>query len=124
MPNSSSSLACRVCHDLAYRSQRLSRVERLKLKSQQLYSKIGGRGARLGTKPRGMHQKTFLRRLLAAKKSENRARALEIQKVVKADLADRRELNQLLGFPVSEERFREYELATERFLEPLKQIAQ
>ena len=96
----------------------------MRLKSQRLYAKIGGRGARYGKKPERMHWRTFLRRLRAAKKSENRAKLLALEELLKAEVVYRRHVNRMLGFPVSEELLGEYELATERFLAPLKQITQ
>lgn len=61
---------CRVCHRLPYRSQNSSRYERLAQKAQKL-------SARLDiflTKPKGMHQHTYLRLLARFKNAEQSAR--------------------------------------------------
>lgn len=56
------SFACRVCHDLSYKSQNAIMPVRMLYKAQAIHQKLGGSGMVLygpPEKPKGMHQKTY-----------------------------------------------------------------
>lgn len=78
VPNSSRPLGCRVCHQLVYRSTTLSRPDRLYLRSDRFYAKLGTtRGAvyagQFWRKPKHMRYTTFRRILDRAERCADAA---------------------------------------------------
>lgn len=61
LPPGRTRYACRVCHQLRYRSQRLSIADRWQHRAAKLYDRIGGRARGLIKRPRGMHRVRFNR---------------------------------------------------------------
>lgn len=67
LPVGASLFGCRHCHDLPYRSQSLSAHDRSLQRAQQLHMQLGGDGSMLDyydpIRPKGMHNKTYLKKL-------------------------------------------------------------
>lgn len=64
--------ACRHCHNLAYRSQHETAPFRLLSQSQKIHMSMGGDGCEAGDfpprKPKGMHWKTYNRKVAKMKR--------------------------------------------------------
>jgi hypothetical protein len=62
VPQGHSRLACRTCHRLAYKSQRLSRPDRLRRRATKMWQKIGEETTCQVERARGTRRPKWMRR--------------------------------------------------------------
>jgi hypothetical protein len=81
LPPGGGVFASREAHGLAYRSQRLSPIDRAGERVRRIHKRLGGKGAVMRSfpeRPRGMHERTYARL---------RAKALRAKELIVADMA-------------------------------------
>jgi hypothetical protein len=76
LPSGKDKFLGRRAHDLGYRSQRVTKLERLRLKIERISARLGTEPGEIPKRPTGMHEKTF-RKLVLQLRNASRSYWLE-----------------------------------------------